>query len=566
MRSNIHLSLHSFRTGLISWIVTAAFWPAASGFAQPTSGDRVEALREALRTPVLEPDDVGARRELLAKRIAALRDPGELREALLLDWQDQDDQRPGEPAAQVNRSARGQVIERLSRSIRSAMASTDGTDRAAALTMLGEIGTKVRGTDNQGFARTFTAEAAKLAKDKEVQVQVATARALGKINPEPAVAAQALKNLLESSEVGARRAAASALSEWMEQIGSAYHWQRLRNSQVPPDFSAVVPTCALIVPLAANALGDRDPEVRRLGCEGLRQATIKLTELLPAVHDQPVQRNMEEPVVDVSKLREALAAHEGALIKLLDDANLDVCLAAGKSLEALAGARRMLKDGAKTRLVAARNGGSDTSGAGALDKGLEAAVPVLGKKLAHSDVRIRLAALYVLETLEQAAAPVAEEVVKALRDPNSFVRWGACRTLGKIAPLEPDKAVPGLAPLLEDENWDVRITAAAALERYGPAAKAAAPALAKAVNRGKPEIRLWVIRAVVAVGPEARPAVPALVTALADPDERIRAAAAKALGKFRPHAPAALEALRKGLGDSAADVREAASDALLAGK
>jgi HEAT repeat protein len=565
MRSNIHLSLHSFRTRLISWIVTAALWPAASGIAQPAPGDPVEALREALRTPVLQPDDLAARRELLAKRIAALRDPSELRDALMFDWHDQDDQQPGASPAQVDRSARAQVVERLSKSLRSALASGDATDRAAALTMLGEIGSKIRGTDNKGFARSFTAEAAKLAKDRDVQVQVATARALGKINPEPTVAAEALKSLLENAEVLARRAAAGALSNWIQQFGSVRQQWQMGQTPMPPDLSAVVPTCALIVSLAAKALCDSDSEVRQLSCQAIREATTTLTGFIPPVSDQPAL-NRDEQVVDVSKLLEALSTHEAALIPLLDDANLDVCLAAGKSLEALAGARRMLMDRAKTRLVAARNGGSDTSGAGALDKGLEAAVPVLGKKLAHADVRIRLAALYVLETLEQAAAPVAEEVVKALRDSNSFVRWGACRTLGKIAPLEPDKAVPGLAPLLEDDNWDVRITAAAALERYGPAAKAAAPALAKAVNRGKPEIRLWVIRAVVAVGPEARPAVPALVTALADPDERIRAAAAKALGKFRPHAPAALDALRKGLGDSAADVREAASDSVLAGK
>jgi HEAT repeat protein len=546
----------------VSWMIGAALWPATCGFAQPTRSDPVEALRAVLNAPVLEADDPAARRDLLAKRIAALRDPGELREALLLDWRDQDDQRPGQPE-QVNRTARAQVAERLSKCLRSALASADATDRAAALTMLGEIGPRTRGTDNHKFAQSFTAEAAKLAKDNDVQVQVATARALGKIIPDPAIAAEALKSLLESREVDARRAAANALTEWVQQITSTR--QMGRNSQMPPNLSEMVPTAALIVELSAKALGDSDPQVRRLSCQAIRQATITLRDLIPPANDQP-GLNMSEVVLDVSKLRDALATHEVALIPLLDDSNLEVCLAAEQVLEALAGARRVLKARARSRLVAVKNGGSDTQGASSLDKGLEAAVAVLGKKLAHSNVRVRLASLYVLETLEAAAAPVTEEVVKALRDPDPFVRWGACRTLGKIAPLEPAKGVPGLAALLEDKNWDVRITAAAALERYGPAAKAAVPALAQAVNRGKPEIRLWVIRAVVAVGPEARSAAPALVTALSDPDDRLRAAAAKALGKFHPHSPAALKALRKGLGDSAAEVREAASDALLAGK
>jgi HEAT repeat protein len=149
---------------------------------------------------------------------------------------------------------------------------------------------------------------------------------------------------------------------------------------------------------------------------------------------------------------------------------------------------------------------------------LPAAVRLLAKGLDDKEIQVKLAALYVLETLNADAAPAAERAAKLLllRDDNLFVRWGAVRMLGRMAPLEADKAVPALASVVNDPNGDVRVTALAALERFGPAAKAAVPDLCKALSREKvPSHRVWVIKALEAIGKEAHEAVPELITAMA---------------------------------------------------
>jgi len=198
-----------------------------------------------------------------------------------------------------------------------------------------------------------------------------------------------------------------------------------------------------------------------------------------------------------------------------------------------------------------------------LGEGLRVALPGLIKELSHKEVRVRLATLYVLETMEAESAPAAGAVADALKDGDAFVRWGAARVLGKMAPLQADKAVPGLAGVVADANGDVRSTALAALPRYGRAAKAAIPALRRVLNQGDGSARMLAIQALAAMGPEAEPALTELVAALSATETDIRAAAAQALGKIGPAARPAEDALRKALNDPGRQVRQAAGDALL---
>jgi len=202
-----------------------------------------------------------------------------------------------------------------------------------------------------------------------------------------------------------------------------------------------------------------------------------------------------------------------------------------------------------------------------LDSGWQATLPLLDRELSDGEVRVRLASLYVLETLGAKAAPLTGSLVKALRtDTSAYVRWGAARALSRIAPLEAARAVPELARALEDASGDVRVTVVAALEHYGSAGKAAIPALAKVVDRGDPPMRVLAIHALVAVGgkDQADVAVPALVTALSAKETEVRAAAARALARFGPAAGKAREALASGLDDPDSEVRRAAGEALLA--
>jgi HEAT repeat protein len=241
-----------------------------------------------------------------------------------------------------------------------------------------------------------------------------------------------------------------------------------------------------------------------------------------------------------------------AVIKLLADGDVPVCLAAHQVLETLAGARRHLH-GPEQRPQ--------------LFDGVLKAVPSLTNSLAPAkEVRVRLAALYVLETLDEGAADAVDTVDEVLRDKtNGYVRWGAARVLKNMAPQASDKAVPALTQALSaEDNKTVRLTIVTALERYGPKAAPAVEALGKASADAEPRIRTEAIHALSAIGEKARSQEGLLVKTLkADQTPAVRVAAAEALGRWQPLSAEAAKALRDALGDADAAVRRAASDALL---
>jgi HEAT repeat protein len=190
-------------------------------------------------------------------------------------------------------------------------------------------------------------------------------------------------------------------------------------------------------------------------------------------------------------------------------------------------------------------------------------LPLLAADVANPDVQVRLGAIDAIESYGPAAVSAAPALIRALGDPDRFVRWSAGRTLGKMSLAEPAAAVSGLACLLFDPDLDVRLAASTALDRYGPAAKDAVPDLIRSIRASDADMRIAAMRTLANIGTDAQPAVPALAAALSDADERVRQVAAEVLDRFGPLAISAAPALRAALDDANADVRKAASEALL---
>jgi HEAT repeat protein len=186
--------------------------------------------------------------------------------------------------------------------------------------------------------------------------------------------------------------------------------------------------------------------------------------------------------------------------------------------------------------------------------------------LTDPNVRGRLATMDILENLEDQAQPAVDQIVKALQDPNRYVRWSACRVLGKFGrdKVKPDLVVPGLAKVLRDPDLDLQIAAANALERYGAAASRAVDVLAETVDQGDPESRISKMRTLTAVGGEnSGPAMTAIARNLLDQNKRVRVAAAETLGSFRKAAAGTEKELRAAVGDRDPEVRRAVSEAIL---
>jgi HEAT repeat protein len=533
---------------------------ATLGADVPAANDPVEALAAVLRTPTVGPtrEELDARRTGVARYLERLQGPAQLRDALTLDaWREQDENRQ---LAEIDRQARNALLRRFERSLQMALRSGDPATRLATITMIGEVGTTMPGASpDTGFGRALATELLEVFKDSnDAQLREAAARVLGKIYVDPKLAVPVLDRLMKSRVVSDRRGAAAGLGKLartaLQLVARA---SDITDFKLKPGDAAA--GAALVPPAASTGLADEDADVRRLSAGAIREAAGVLGGLVPEPR-QFVERATDKGVTpaEAKPLASALKEQAPNLGRRLDDADLGALLAANEALEAIAEARL------RSRILrASEKSFKEKPIDELLAEGLRSALPGLAKELSHKEVRVRLAALYVLETLETEAAPAVASVVLALKDPNSFVRWGAVRTLGGAAPFEADKAVPGLAGLIDDPSGDVRGSALHALARYGPAAKAAVPALMRALAAPDAETRVLSAQALGSIGPDAAPGVSALTKTLAAPETEARATAAHALGKIGPAALSATAALQKALNDRDSGVRQAATDALL---
>jgi len=155
-------------------------------------------------------------------------------------------------------------------------------------------------------------------------------------------------------------------------------------------------------------------------------------------------------------------------------------------------------------------------------------LPALVQALASQQVKIRRQAvgglrmgLAVVQDEERFADTIAADreallagVMTALKDPDERVVVPAIKLAGALGPLA-GGVVPTLLRILESgQESSAALTAVSALERIGPAARAAIPALADALRTGV-RIRPYAARALTAIAPgETEIAGPAFVQAL----------------------------------------------------
>jgi HEAT repeat protein len=539
--------------------------------------DPVEELRQALRS--------GLNRNL-AERVQALRSLADMRRALgLQEWNSE--------AGGTNEQIHILLADRFKKEAQRLLKYGTPNVRSAVIDMLAEMGPSLMDSkDPKGIARALAPDLADLVKNDDTPaIREQAARALGLIFPDPSVAVPPLLDLLSSPNLADRRAAANALLNLLRVANQLSSRSKGSGAGVVADLADIVQLGTAILPRAGIGLTNPDPEVRRLAAEAIEQLAAALDNQVQlqqsgdaALEETEEGKARASARSQLVPLMDAFRQQEVVLAKALHDTDVQVRLLTQRALEHLGNARLRLhrneppsaapagapgpgatEGPARTgvELAAGTNQAQVGSSPDPLLQTLRTAVPVLVADIADPDVRVRLGAIDVLETLGDAAAPAVPALVRALGDPNRFVRWAAARTLGKMSPIESATTVPNLAHLLFDDDLDVRLSAAAALDRFGPAAEAAVPDLIQAMKASDADMREAAIKTVGGIGTGAQSAVPALAAALFDPDPRIRQIAADVLGRFGSLAASAEPALRKALDDSEPDVRKAASDALL---
>ncbi len=558
-------------------VLSVLFFWGGIGYADRLPPDPAEELRRAL--------EAEADKAVIDSRIAALRTLGEMRRGLTAEWKEK------------TLKSRDLLAERFRNSAQAAIRDGDRASRLAAIVLVGEMGQSTAGTDTAvtGLAQGFVPDLAEIVRRGEPGLSEAAARSLGRIAFEPKVpvAVPALAELITAPAVSQRLAAAQAMTEMIQNLVQTSGLGKLGTR---PDTAELARLGQAVVPAATKGLADADRAVRRRSMETIYVASGLLTRLggarvtgldglLPPV--APERREM-------APLMQALVEQAPALARALSDPDPEVRRLAGRTLENMAFAREQpqrglspappppAKDGRtgsekkpdgpslgaggeiELELMARLQAVAQAAGDDPLLPGLRKVLQAVIEAVADPDERVRLAVIDVLEALGPEAAPAVPALTAALGDRNRFVIWSAARALGRIGPTEhTPAAVSGLIRTLDYLDVDVRLAAVLALERLGPAARAAVPALAQSVRLPDPNLRMAALRALVGIGTDAQPALPAMAAAVADPDARVRRTAAESLGRFGVAARGAADALTRALDDGDADVRRAASDALL---
>jgi hypothetical protein len=563
------------------WALAALLLTASQLLGGEPAPDAVEVLRTALgplHRPVADQPPavqkaIKERIEKAARRITGLSDL--FRAVMLVDWPGARMAGPGRPppgfappganeSVEAANKVRQALVARLVASVRGVLAKGDPSRRQAVLVL---VATVARSPDHPSsgpstniFANLKKDVLGLLKKEKEVSVRIAALRTLPHLGAPLTEVAPAVGEGLKGKDVGERRASAEILQSLLaisrsHEIDLIAAWTRLHE---------VIP---LLLPLSGQGAGDSDAVVRRLCLAALASQAEMLSDFPIAIR-QLSDESMLPPGAEVDResakklVREFVALCQGlnqecaVAHKALKDADLAVCLTAHKAIENAATVRFRLGDRKWLQSVIEEK--KDP-----LDVPVKA-VQELVESLKHREVRVRLAALYALETLAADAAKAAGALAGALRDDNRFVRWGAARALRNMAPAGAAKGVRALAGVLTDDSADVRNTAAVALARCRAEAKSAVPALERAVAKGDAKMRVLAARALAAVGKEAKKAESALTDALKDERPDVRAEAATALGRLGKLKDSTRAALTKALEDPDFSVQRSAAEALLA--
>jgi HEAT repeat protein len=159
-------------------------------------------------------------------------------------------------------------------------------------------------------------------------------------------------------------------------------------------------------------------------------------------------------------------------------------------------------------------------------------VPALIARLGGAEKAMALWALAEYKSAARAAVPRLIELLQS--DPDTGVRWGAARTLGKIGP-DAKPATDALIKALKDENGTLREHAAEALGEIG--AEVAVPDLTALLDDPDPRVRRDSVRSLGQLGAAAKPAIPKIQKLLQDAELPVRQAAEVALRQINRPGP-----------------------------
>lgn len=337
-------------------------------------------------------------------------------------------------------------------------------------------------------------------KYPEVEVRVTVCAALGKMTVKDSSAVPALEEVLKDKEdLGVRTAAASALAS-------------LGTAGKPA------------VPALTAALKDAEGRVRLSVASALLHLDPKATAAVPVLAEL-----LQHPEDGLRQQAAAEVRRQGrTLLPILKDALQD-------------------KD------PAVRGGAAQ--GLGALGPTASSVVALLNNTLKDDVPAVRVEAAIALCRLSAVNPGVVGPLLDGLKTGDRGVRRRAAESLAVVGPRAKE-AIPALLNLMKDPaNAPGRAAAARALGMVGAEAKMVGPALGAALKDDSPLVRLAAAEALLKLGPASQTGEPiaVLIALLGD-----KTVATRTQGVLIKAGPAALPGLLQALKDKDPDARRGA--------
>ena len=450
---------------------------------------------------------------------------------------------------------------------------------------------------------TLSPQLALLTKSKNPKVVIASVMALGKIESKSDLFAASISDLMEinpANTLAIRRAAAVSLKTRLATVSQLLKQIRVVRERDNLDLvNDLLTTSKLCFPLGVRALKDKDFIVREQGTLACKQATSTLADVDYIIPIREAEMTMlERPDIIAQRtksFREGLGfelplinSFRDNMRELTDhatnfEADILVRIASLDVVEDLVVIRKKLIEFESVLNKLDTLAGNVPNPKPKLithdifpdGNEFKEVVQDLIMVLSDTNLRIRLNGLDIVEgflsmpditariTNEQELFLFRKLASVATTDSNLMVKYAAVRAIGRSAPLMPEIAVPVLAKCLLEEDLDIRIEAAKALNKYGKEGAKAIPSLEKMIAHGDSDSRIAMMNAVVSLGTDGSPTLGAVAKNLQSNEPKVRIKAAETLGRFGKLAEAQIPTLQKSLRDEDSNVRNAVSSALL---
>ena len=199
-------------------LAIVALWAGAARSQE--AADPVAQLQAVLRDRSLDPANRDRGIQDCCRRLRGLAD---MQRALwLAEWREPE---AADAVAAIDQANRAALAESFTRTGRQLLRGSDPAGAALAIETLAQMAAASRSIGERAdVPRRLAPDLAALVIGGMPPLKAAAARALGQVEPDPAVAVPALEGLLRSSDAGLRRAAADGLVGLLQALLQTSAW------------------------------------------------------------------------------------------------------------------------------------------------------------------------------------------------------------------------------------------------------------------------------------------------------------------------------------------------------